>query len=182
MLEHLGKIGQELANITKGARALTLEEICNIVKMRSFIDEIIYTGYSVSKTNPIWGQFWKYGRHPNMYAPFTVTVEIRYASHLDKNWRRFVVCKELCHALDADEGSHSVSDRSVDKIIASFALFSSRGSIEPSHRAIQAEWLAEVGAIELLCPVSLRENIPQSEGANACKAHGIPLEFCEAAF
>jgi hypothetical protein len=100
----------------------TLETIVKAIEAYTPIDEVIYVGYDVPNTNPIWGQFWKYGHQPSVYSGLKVLVEIRYAIHLDEPWYRFVVCKELCHSLDSDEGAHSVTNKSVERLMSSFSL------------------------------------------------------------
>jgi len=115
-------ITRELGNTNRR----TLETITFAIEAYSPIDEIIYVEYDVPDTNPIWGQFLKYGRQPSVYASSKTTVEIRYAKHLSERWRRFVVCKELCHALDSDEGTHSVSDKSIERLMNKFALMSAK--------------------------------------------------------
>lgn len=161
----------------------TLQQICNAFEAVSPIDRVIYLSYDVPQSNPIWGQFWRYSQQPNLYRGLEATVEIRYAAHLDRNWRRFVVCKELCHALDTDQGVHSATDRSIDRILNRFAWLSSARDFE-SFPAFDAETFAEIGALELLCPVHVRRRLISSGRPNEELADefGIPQGFAEIAF
>ena len=70
-----------------------------------------------------------------------------------------MVCKELCHALDASQGSHVVSNSAVDNLIRQFAISSSSTGKVEATQAFSAEMLAEVAAIELLCPLATRREI-----------------------
>lgn len=185
MLASIVKIADCLADEIGKECCYTLEQITNAAIAVSPIDEVIFVGFAVPVTNPIWGQFWKYGRTPTPYAGFKTTAEIRYAEHLSIAWRRFVVCKELCHALDSDEGSHSVTDRSVTRILDSFALMSANKELEGITRAFNAEMLAEVGALELMCPIKTREQIiarGNLDIAALCQKYEIPDEFGPFAF
>jgi hypothetical protein len=60
-----------------------------------------------------WGQFFRWDQL-KQYGGTETLVQVRYASHLSDGFRRFVVCKELCHALDTTEGVHSVSDAGIN--------------------------------------------------------------------
>lgn len=164
----------------------SLETITFAIEAYSPIDEIIYVEFEAPPSNPIWGQFLKYGKQPSVYASAQTIVEIRYAKHLSECWRRFVVCKELCHALDADEGTHSVTDRSIDRLINKFALRSTKTETTGrSSPEFQAELLAEIGALELLCPIELRKELSSSNDCSCdslCDKFGIPSEYSIIAF
>jgi hypothetical protein len=163
-----------------------LQNITYAVEAYSPIDKIIYVEYDVPQSNPIWGQFRKYGRLPSVYTHAEVVVEILYARHLSEDWRRLVVCKELCHALDADEGTHSVSDKSLERLVDWFSLRSANKSHSGKNaKAFDAELLAELGAVELLCPLHVRkakasDNIETC--MQLCRQFGIPEEYCIVAF
>ena len=160
-----------------------LKNIIFAVEAYTVIDKIIYVGYDVPATNPIKGQFWKYSRAPSAYASVETIVEVRYALHLDLRWRRFVVCKELCHALENDEGTHSASTRSIDRILSRFALYSARKPIQGSFPAFDAEALAELGALELICPLVVRKKLSGSAPPSALSLdYGIPEEYADIAF
>jgi hypothetical protein len=185
MLQTIIKIAECLQRDIGVGQSFTLEQISNAVEAVSPIDEVIYVGFDVPDTNPIWGQFWKYGRVPTAYASRTTTAEIKYAKHLSVPWRRFVVCKELCHALESDEGTHSISDRSVTRILSNFSLISANKKLNGITPAFNAEMLAEVGALELMCPIATRQEVLKGGNKDVkklCQQFGIPEEFGDFAF
>lgn len=188
MLSAVCQVSQQMAKQYGLGVRHSLETISKAVEAWSPIDEIIYASYDTDPSNPIWGQFLKYGRSPGVYATSQTVVEVRYAKHLDTNWRRFVVCKELCHALDVDEGTHSASDRAIDRLLNKFALMSAGAAAGKSFAAYDAEILAEVGAIELLCPHQYRRSLVTNGGVSReeelalCAQFGIPDEYAWLAF
>lgn len=130
-----------------------LEIIVNSVTAYTPIDEIVYVRYNSRPQNPIWGQFRKFAQQPSAYTGEKTFVEIRYASHLSRDFYRFIVCKELCHALDSDEGTHSVTNRAVTRLINTFALWSAnKPASGVGTPAVDAETYAEIGALELELP------------------------------
>lgn len=182
MIHEVFQISAGLIRDIGGQRTYTLETIANAVSAYSPIDKIFYVGYDVPSTNPIWGQFRKYGKRPTAYSNEETIVEIKYANHLSDEWRRFVVCKELCHAIDDDEGAHSISDKSIERLVANFSLISLRRTIrhDGNNRAFNAEMAAEIGAIELLCPLSERPQLIASNGGDIeklCNDFQIPLDY-----
>jgi hypothetical protein len=122
MLKTVKQVSAGVIRDIGGNRTYSLETITSAVEAYSPIDQIIYVGFQSDHTNPIWGQFRKYGHQPSVYSGMRTVVEILYARHLNVAWRRFVVCKELCHSLETDEGTHSVSNRSVERIISGFSM------------------------------------------------------------
>lgn len=169
-----------------GEKYYNLENIVFAVEAYSPIDEVYYVGYDVPSHNPICGQFFKFVQTPNAYSSSKTVVEVRYALHLDARWRRFVVCKEMCHSLEADEGTHSATDRSVDYLVNGFSLFSAKKVFGDNPlKAMNAEILAEVGALELLCPLAVRKKIIKTADGNYdkfCEAFGIPKYYADVAF
>jgi hypothetical protein len=117
-------------------------------------------------------------------------VEVRYAEHLLPSFRRLVVCKELCHSVEAPDGKHAVSDDGIDDLVAAFSMASR--DIPPSHNNAQSspefgvELLATTTAIEILCPFPLRKRLLKAGGtidhadiANKCC---IPSRAVQMAF
>lgn len=185
MLSTVAHVGDGIVKDLGERKFYTLENIVCAVEAYSPIDEIIYTSYNVPSKNPIWGQFWKYGRQPSTYSSFKTTVEIRYASHLSAVWRRFVVCKEICHSLEADEGTHSFTDKAIERLVGAFSLSSAGQPKDSRHRPMQAELLAEAGAIELLIPYQVRSRNADcdiSTSERLCREYGIPEEYSYFAF
>lgn len=75
-------------------------------------------------------------------------VEIALASGLNRCWERFVLCKELFHvALERDEYRTTDLFEHIEEYTATFPVDSSKPSLP-----VIAEFLAEVGALELLFP------------------------------
>jgi hypothetical protein len=179
MLKIVRQVSAGLVKDIGGGRTYTLETIAKAVEAYSPIDEIVYLGYDVGPDNPIWGQFRKYGRQPTVYAGQKTFVEVRYATHLDIPWKRFVVCKELCHSLETDEGNHSVTDRAVERIISYFSMVSTSKINGRMSAPINAEILAEIGAIELLCPMQERSALIAEHGGidQLCKGLQIPSAY-----
>lgn len=146
-----------------GNGEITLGHVTAAFKQVTAIDEIVYAPYDVPKTNPIIGQFSRYTKSPGVYVPSKTLVEIQYASHLDEAWRRMVVCKELCHALEAPEGVHSASNEGIDKLVEGFALLSSASDLKDHLKddggALGLEFMAEFGALEILFPLPRRKQL-----------------------
>lgn len=135
-----------------------LEQITNIVEGYTKIDTVEFIGYNTPPTNPIWGEFYRFNR----FIPYKgneEVVQIRYATHLSKEWLRFVITKELCHALDDRSGTHTVSAQSVSSLITILSLISGVQSGPKLSIAAQAEKLAEICAMEILIPISVRRRM-----------------------
>ena len=94
-----------------------------------------------------------------MYASSETVVEVRYASHLSEPWRRFIVCKELCHSLDGVEGSHSVTRNQMNGLVQAFVLRSVQGTIPNMPAVMFSELAAEACAIEIMFPIENRKEI-----------------------
>ncbi|MCJ2048619.1 hypothetical protein [Methylobacterium sp. J-070] len=136
----------------------TLQQVSNAIEAYTQIDDVRFLGYNVSPTNPIWGEFLRF----TSFLPYRgrqELVEIRYANHLPVEWRRFVVTKELCHAMDSRSGAHTVSAQAVTTLITTLALYSSVQSGSALGMAVNAERLAEVCAMEILLPFSVRQRM-----------------------
>jgi hypothetical protein len=157
MLPVIKKVRDEAIKVHRLHGQITIEQIVNIFEAFTEIDEINYIGYNVSPTNPIWGRFSKWQLQKS-YGGLKTHCNVQYASHLNDIWRLFVVCKELCHALVNDNGSHSISDNSVVNLVNSLALSSASQRVKPSNPFV-AEKLAEFGALEIIVPVSIRQNM-----------------------
>jgi hypothetical protein len=141
--------------------------------------------YDVPRTNPIWGAFRRFEQRDAVYADIVTIVEIRYAKHLSEAEKRFVICKELCHSLEAPDGTHMVSDEGIDELMATFSVYSAEGktSVLP---AFGLEMLAEVSALEILCPFPIRKQRIDGGAHLDCAAvaaeFGIPTHYAVLAF
>src|ERR1700744_1599608 len=163
----------------------SLEAITRIVVGVTLIDHISFVEYHVSKTNQIGGPFRRYERRPAPYDSLQTIVEIRYASHLALDERRLVVCKELCHSLDVDNGAHHVSNAAIQTLVETFSLNSQNLGGQPSEM-FRAEQMAEVCSVELLCPLPIRKQRLQNGGGLNYPAmseeFGLPADYVEMAF
>lgn len=145
-----------------GSDKLDLQTIVDVFTQLTIIDEIFFVPFTVSPDNPLLGRFSRWSHQPGAYASFLTVVEIGYAAHLDEPWKRFVVCKELCHALDTSDGVHAVSNTSMDNLVSAFSLMSARKTVDgsqPGSELFFPEVLAQAAAIELLFPLSARTQI-----------------------
>jgi hypothetical protein len=180
MFKVVAKASLEIHAAT-GDKKTDLETITNVVEGFTAIDKVVFVRYDTEPDNPIWGSFQKWVGLPAPYRSIETWVEVRYASHLDETWRRFVVCKELCHALEEDDGCHSVSSSGIDQLVNIFSL-NSKKTLKELERTppITAEFLAEAAALELLCPMPIRRavaalNLEDHEGV--CAKYGIPYRY-----
>lgn len=157
-----------------------LDTITRIVTGVTAIDKVVFVRYDTAPANPVWGSFQKWVQRPSPYSSLETWVEVRYASHLDEAWRRFVVCKELCHALEEDDGCHSVSPAAMDGLVNAFSLRSKNSGQAKQTPPITAEFLAEAAALELLCPMPVRRAVAAQEledHEEPCKKYGIPYAY-----
>ena len=190
MLKPVCKVARELCEMCE-PHEFDLARIVGMIKAITVVDHVFFVQYDTPPENPIWGEFTRWSKQPGAYAAFETNVEIRYATHLlDKeDWLRFVICKELCHSLEAPSGKHDVSERGVDDLVDKFSLISSAQTPPNMTRVYHLELLAEVGAIELLCPLQTRKEILEKSGrpdADACaaiaKKYNMPIGYVDGAF
>ena len=163
-----------------GDNKTDLDTITRIVTGVTAIDKVVFVRYDTAPTNPVWGSFQKWVQRPSPYSSLETWVEVRYASHLDEAWRRFVVCKELCHALEEDDGCHSVSPAAMDSLVNAFSLRSKNSEQAKQTPPITAEFLAEAAALELLCPMPVRRAVAALELEDheaPCEKYGIPYAY-----
>ena len=163
MLRAIRKIRDEACKAHRDSETFTLEQITHLIEAYTAIDEIEFIQFPATIENPIWGEFRRW-EHFKPYEGEKTYVQIRYASHLDAKWRRFVICKEMCHALDARKGAHTASDDMVSDLITDLSLLSAESRPEDfvDRLPIQAEKVAEAGAMELLVPLHIRKELLQT--------------------
>lgn len=163
----------------------SLQTITQIVSGVTAIDQVRFTSYDVPVDNPILGSFRRFERRLAAYEPVSTIVEVRYASHIPEPMRRFVVCKELCHALEADNGAHHVSDREIENLVETFSLTSNSDITGPIPETFRLEQMAEVCSIEILCPLQRRKEIlasGQFVAAAVADQFNIPVMYAGLAF
>lgn len=189
MFKAVASVRDEVLKRCNGGE-ITLEAITKVFAGLTIVDVIVFVPFDTPPDNPIWGQFTRWSRSPSVYASSETVVEIRYAKHLSEEWRRMIVCKELCHSLEASAGAHDVSQAGIDTLVNSFsALSASEFDGEKLGVGMALEILAEMAAIELLCPLEQRKRIigeagqPDALGVKRlAKEFKIPLEFATLAF
>jgi hypothetical protein len=180
MLKQVSAVAAELSKLCDH-HDLTLEQIVQMFTAVTVVDHIVFVRYDMPSENPIWGEFTRWARSPGVYAASETVVEIRYASHLlgNESWLRFVICKELCHSLDAPSGKHDVSERAVGDLVTKFSLLSSLKGVSYADRVFRLEILAELGAIELLCPLPLRREYVAENGVpNQEQCDSLAEKYC----
>lgn len=180
MFKAVAKASTEIYNAL-GRNPTDLATITRIVEDVTTIDKVVFVEYESTPDNPIWGSFQKWVQRPSPYSSLDTWVEVRYANHLSETWRRFVVCKELCHALEEDDGCHSVSPSAMDALVIAFSLKSKRTPEQIKQAApVAAESLAEAAALELLCPMPIRREVAArglEDHEAVCEQWGIPYEY-----
>lgn len=193
MLKAVAKVRDEVLKQCGGVNKVNLEVITRVFSGVTALDVIVFVRYEAPPENPIWGEFARWNRQPGVYQSFETIVEVRYAAHLlgpgKEDWRRFVICKELCHSLEAAQGSHDVSKAAMENLVDCFSLMSA-GKYENLPRAAHIEILAEAGALELLCPLATRREILKANAgqlddaalADIAREFNTPLEYIKTAF
>ena len=181
MFKQVRSVSNHLFNGGNSYRSL--EQIAQAVQTLTAIDEISYVGFEVPAANPVLGQFRRFTRQPSVYSSYNVLVEVLYATHLSEGMKRYVICKELCHALGSNEYNHTTTDAEVTALVESFALRSALQKV--NQEIIREEFAAEVAAIELLCPVSVRRQYiakGQNHHHDCCATYKLPAELCHMFF
>jgi hypothetical protein len=184
MLKAIASVRDQVVRECRNGQ-IDLATISRIFTAVTVVDHIVYVCYDTPADNPIWGEFCRWTRRPSVYDSMETIVEVRYAAHLSEDWRRFVVCKELCHALDTAEGCHVATAGAIDNIVNAFSLKSAAQAPDHTVPAFQAEIIAEAGAIELLFPLPVRkERLAAGEPLDAAALAGefnLPAVYAEMA-
>ena len=147
------------------------DAICEI----SNIDHIIFAEFDAGD-NPVIG---RYDRYEGQIGPYSngTRIDIYYSKTLNRCWGRYVVCKEMCHAL-LDESTTRVDGIERLRTLVDHLLLP-----DISKDALSAcppfasEKLAEIAAIELLCPVEDRKSIAARRAAESISDMRIATEF-----
>jgi hypothetical protein len=156
--------------------------LARIIAGVTAIDRIHYIGYEVSSTNPILGAFRRFQQVDQPYKSEETVVEVRYALHLSDEMRRFVVYKELCHALEMPDGGAHVTEQAMDDLVTAFSMTSSDDQHSPDLQSFGIEALALFTAIEIICPLPRRQRLVQKFGnqldfALVSANYGLPQSF-----
>lgn len=104
--------------------------------------------------------------------------QILFANHLNRCWRRFVLCKEMMHLLiDCDDYRNPQIFAHLQEISLHFPIDDSRPS-----KPVVAEFLAEVAALEYLFPYKIRSEILAQGNVNfqaVAEQYRVPVLFVE---
>lgn len=151
------------------------------------VDRILFNGYyDPDCDNPIWGRFRRFeGAELGPYAGRGCVIEIDYNKALESkpHLLRFVVVKEMCHALEGDQSLRVSGAADMERLIK--ALQSQHPAEAGAvFRPFLSEKMAEVCALELLCPLRDRKRIIAKRGSAEemsdmaiAKAFWIPVEY-----
>jgi len=156
---------KDVANVRDGilktcaGHECDLQTITNAFVAYTVFDRIDFVPYDTPVSNPIIGEFTRWHMLPAPYSASQSIVEVRYAKHLSQADRRLVVCKELCHALEAPTGVHVVSDEGIQEIVEAFSIQSSNEAPGKVTVNVALETVAMVGALEILYPIQERLEI-----------------------
>lgn len=148
-----------------------------------YVDEINICEVSIEiknrMSNPVKGCFERYRQPQAVYDhnPRDI-VNIHFQSSLNYCWRRFVVCKEMCHSFIDDKDSW-VKDESALIELADWLRLppEHKESLHSFAQSIQSEKIAEVVALELLCPVQLRKQVAEKRKEQHISDRTIATEF-----
>lgn len=154
-----------------------VEEVRAAVVAHSALDYIEFIEFQ-DPDNPIIGRYEKYSPI-TAYKPPSTYVEISYSSELNLCWRNFTVTKEMCHAF-LDDDAMCVNDPAEVMVL----INSLRSDIETkellaSVEPFKSEKLAEVLALELLCPVEERASISERRASGELDVSdmGLAIEY-----
>lgn len=151
------------------------------------IDRVHFNAYydDEDASNPVWGRFRRFEcAQLGPYAGLGCVVEIDYNKALEEkpHWLRFVVVKEICHALEDDPTVRVSSFPELERLVKALQA-SQFGEVGAVYPPFLSEKTAEVFGLELLCPlrdrkrlVSARNDREISDMAIA-KAFWIPVEY-----
>lgn len=187
MIEGIKAVSSKTAGFLASNNYCSLENVHNVIEAYTQIDKILYRRYEAAEDNPIWGEFQRWQQFEPYKGEITI-VEVRYASHLNPEWKRFVVCKELAHSLDARKGVCTVEDADVKSLITELSISSAAGA--NASIAGNAEKIAEAGAVEILLPLEYRIKRIADHGGEVSETllaeiqneHRLPIRYLRVAF
>jgi hypothetical protein len=145
-------------NHPSGHLPYQLEDIRKAVLAVTNVDEIEFVRYD-EPNNPIKGRYLRYDLPEGLYGQVKTRVEVHYAADLNYCWRRFVICKELCHSLEEDGQTKVVTPAQMEKLIETLLLPAASLEALAAFPPFRAEKIAEFSALEILCPVEQRRLI-----------------------
>lgn len=132
-----------------------LGAISNAILANSFIDEMRYERWPDVDDGPIAGTFTLMQEQTSVYGEVKTIARIFVNPSLDFKWRRFVACKEMCHALWQDlPHFRTTSHEDLIRIAEHVSMSSPAKIVTPQ---VLDEDTAIAIAVELLAPFEFRE-------------------------
>jgi len=95
---------KEVIRTLKARTALPVEvsEIAEVIVGKGCTDVIYFRGIDSEDTSTIHGAFWRYTRHPGVYAEPEFISLIPYNNNDTLPWQRVTCAKEMVHIFDSD--------------------------------------------------------------------------------
>ncbi|KAA0577669.1 hypothetical protein [Azospirillum sp. Sh1] len=146
----------------------SITQICNI-------DKISFIKFE-EPDNPIIGRYLRYEGAMGVYSAGTC-VDVQYSSQLNYCWSRFVVCKEMCHALLDDMNNRVSSPNELLKLVDHLLLPETSREVFAAFPAFASERLAALAALELLCPIEDRMIVSKKRQAGTVSDAKIAEDF-----
>jgi len=156
------------ANHTENTLPYGIEEMRAAIVGHTALDYIEFIEFQ-DPDNPILGRYEKYSVIQPYTAPKTY-VEISYASDANVCWQRLTICKEMCHALLNDEAMCVSGAAAAETLINALLSEADTRELLSSVEPFRSEKLAELLALELLCPVEERRRIHDARAAGTLTA------------
>lgn len=127
-----------------------IEQVCDVDSIK--LEEVtVQSGLEM-------GRYERYELPNAVYdADPSIHVTVQYTESLNYCWQRFVVCKEMCHALLDDVQSRSRTVEEIERVVDYLVLPHVSQSIANFSNAAKNESLAIFAAGELLCPLEDRK-------------------------
>lgn len=150
-----------------------LEEIRSAIVAHTALDYIEFIEF-IDPDNPIIGRYEKY-TPINAYAPPITYVEISYSAEANFCWQRYAVCKEMCHAFLNDDGMCVNDAKAVENLVNALISETNTRQLLSSLEPFKSEKIAEVFALELLCPVEERRRIHDARVAARLEVSDMQL-------
>lgn len=164
------------------AAVATLEELPvsvdilrDIIAARSELNTIAVREVDVETSNLL-GQIRFYyptptGIHINE-SPTSAVITVK--EDLNFCWKRFVICKELCHCLIDNDGERVTTEDGLMTLLEGLA---SKINLEKEGGPLHSEQLAEILALELLYPMKFRRSHIEGFRKGKITAHNLALRY-----
>lgn len=150
-----------------------VEEIRSAIVAHTKLDYIEFIEFD-DPENPIIGRYEKY-IVIKAYAEPTTYVEISYSAEINFCWQRFTVCKEMCQALLDDDAMCVNDSESALALIESLLSETDTKELLSSVEPFRSEKLAEMLALELMCPIEERRQICDARASKRVVASDMQI-------